>query len=180
MEIRNSASNSSPYYAQGGGGGSAPSAPLNVPTSFPSQQRDQLVSLGAPTRNGRQASGPSHGLFYTQNSEEALSSLGFMRKGSIAIATIALLVLVLMLIQPVLAILLSLGMCLMDGCQEWWEFTQTVLSLSLWPAGLFAAGLFFALGVNLKMHDIAQQMTSDPLESDPLRFLARKKKSKKP
>lgn len=165
MEVRNSMPSSSPYYAQGGGATPARNA------AQISQQRDQIVSLGAPIRSSIKSSNWERGAI---NQEVALKSLTLARKVAMGIAALALSVIVLMLAQPLLAVVLTFGMCLFFGCQEWWEFTREMLSLSLWPAACLLSAIFLGLGINLKMHNIAQEMTIDPLASDPLRFLARK------
>ncbi len=167
MEVRgsNSSSSGSYYSLPSSGGGSSPQTFNTTP-----RQRDQIESFSSHPRYTPRVSvrqQPSH--------EELYKRWGSIRTALLWFGVGALLLSLLLTSLPILAIIFSFGTCLVGNCQEWWEFTCSVFGASLWPAGSFVLSTIACVMVSMRMSKIAYAMPQDPMATDPLRFLARRK-----
>ncbi len=174
MEIRNSVPSSGSYYPIGGGAAQAP-----VHHASSSTQKDQLVSMQAPpTRASLPRKGASRsGTVCSEADLEAMFRLWTrIRRGFLGVALGSLALFLIIVSLPILAIVFTLGFCLVGGCQEWWEFTSAVFMVCLWPGALFLIGLLGIAMCSAKMDDAAHRLPTDPMATDPLRFLARRRR----
>lgn len=132
----------------------------SLPPFQPTIQRDRLIS------------------FTSEHKERKKSSLllNILRDSAVVISMLALFFLLLLAAQPLLAIFLSFGLCLLVGYQEWQEFTQTILSFCIWPAIIFSIGTATSFYINIKMQRITQQIFSDFLLFDFLKRVIRAKR----
>ncbi len=106
--------------------------------------------------------------------------LGIARLVALGVCFLALLALLLMAIQPLLAIIFSLGACLVGSCSEWMDFTFAIFRACSIPATIIGLGFLVSIAISIKMKALAEALPEDANDLDPLYCLARKasKKSK--
>lgn len=142
MDIRNltTSNHFSPYNASaysptaGNGTEGAPPAPAPQPLRFPSAG-DSFISMSS---DGYPVSRPKR----VVSPEMLCARWTLVAVLTGCLSAVSTLIFMLLASQPLLVLILTLGGCLFDGCDEWLDFTYDVFTISLIPLAIaILAGL---------------------------------------
>ena len=133
MDVRNGMSTPgyfSPYTAGSYGAVDGSGAPMRLPV----KSTDSLTMFDLQ-RADRQT-------YRTRESlEKVLWKWQLLRTIANLVAVLSASLFLLLVLQPLLVFLFTLGTCVMGGCEEWLEFASVVLFASLVPGGIALVSL---------------------------------------
>lgn len=99
------------------------------------------------------------------NLHQALKSWKMIRAGTLITTLLSGTIFILLIFQPLLVLLFTLGGCVSDGCEEWVEFSAVVMLASLVPGSIAILGGLLSLVSHLTVHRIRRQMTKKKQEA---------------